>query len=197
MSRVITVVPKEIIIDQETGEIISDNVPLGVDDLDSITKDLAPGAHAASPITDQAPMGICPIHKKPFVEGKYGWYCKTKNADDTWCKEKPKPITPGTHEEVQKEIDELYGPKPAAKPQPVEPDAELVEGSNAWILAAFKSLGLKDVTIWDSLNKSYGVQTEKQDTVNMEKNLDQLTEDNRKKLTDVLKGKLEAKKAGK
>lgn len=31
----------------------------------------------------------CPIHNKPFREGKYGWYCATK-VGEGWCNEKPK-----------------------------------------------------------------------------------------------------------
>lgn len=31
----------------------------------------------------------CPIHGKPWREGKRGFYCATRNADDTWCDEHP------------------------------------------------------------------------------------------------------------
>lgn len=38
---------------------------------------------------EQARTAECPIHKKPYTEGKWGLYCKNKNADGTWCKNKP------------------------------------------------------------------------------------------------------------
>jgi len=37
----------------------------------------------------EAPLGICPAHNRPFIEGDYGPYCPTKGADGKWCKEKP------------------------------------------------------------------------------------------------------------
>jgi len=38
----------------------------------------------------QAEVELCPIHKKPFREGKFGKFCATKMPDESWCKEKPK-----------------------------------------------------------------------------------------------------------
>ena len=37
---------------------------------------------------------ICKIHQKPMREGKFGWYCATKDAQGQWCKEKftPPPV---------------------------------------------------------------------------------------------------------
>ena len=40
-------------------------------------------------------IGVCPIHKKPFREGKSGGYCSTKMPDGTWCKEKPRAVVEG------------------------------------------------------------------------------------------------------
>lgn len=37
-------------------------------------------------------MLICPVHKKEFRLGKYGYYCATKLEDGSWCKEKPESI---------------------------------------------------------------------------------------------------------
>ena len=34
-------------------------------------------------------MENCPVHGKPFRDGKFGKYCPNKNADGSWCKEKP------------------------------------------------------------------------------------------------------------
>lgn len=36
----------------------------------------------------QNPM-TCPVHGKPFRNGKFGWYCATKMADGSWCQMKP------------------------------------------------------------------------------------------------------------
>jgi hypothetical protein len=48
----------------------------------------APQAHAA-PVTVAPQALVCPIHKKPFRDGKYGWYCPSKLDDDSWCRQKP------------------------------------------------------------------------------------------------------------
>jgi hypothetical protein len=37
-----------------------------------------------------ATPGQCPVHKKVWRDGKFGPYCATKNADDTWCRERPR-----------------------------------------------------------------------------------------------------------
>jgi len=99
MSRVITITSNNTPVDTATGEVMEEE----------ITQDLAKDAHTAVPLTDQAPKGICPIHRKPFKEGTYGWYCATKMPDGKWCKEKPKPIPEKSPEEVQKDIDDLWG----------------------------------------------------------------------------------------
>ena len=113
MNRVITITSNDTPVDTVTGEVIEAE----------ITQDLAKDAHTAAPLTDQAPMGVCPNHRKPFVEGKYGWYCKSKNADGTWCKEKPKPTPQKSSEEVQKEIDDLWGKDPEEQTETAESSA--------------------------------------------------------------------------
>jgi hypothetical protein len=107
MKQVITVVPSPTIVDEVTGEIIEED----------ITKDLAPGAHPASSPVDQAPKKICPIHKKPFIEGKYGWYCKTKLDNGKWCNEKPHESPVMTPEEVQQASDLFDTDKPMPNPE--------------------------------------------------------------------------------
>lgn len=36
-----------------------------------------------------ANVPVCEIHKKPMTNGQYGYYCRTKLEDGTWCKFKP------------------------------------------------------------------------------------------------------------
>lgn len=38
---------------------------------------------------EQARTAECPTHHLPYTDGKWGLYCKNKNADGTWCKNKP------------------------------------------------------------------------------------------------------------
>jgi hypothetical protein len=33
---------------------------------------------------------VCPVHGKPMREGKFGYFCATKDAAGNWCKEKSK-----------------------------------------------------------------------------------------------------------
>jgi hypothetical protein len=33
---------------------------------------------------------LCPVHHKPYRDGKFGKFCATKLEDGTWCKERPK-----------------------------------------------------------------------------------------------------------
>lgn len=37
---------------------------------------------------------ICKVHGKPMREGKFGWFCPTKDAQGNWCQEKFKPPKP-------------------------------------------------------------------------------------------------------
>lgn len=45
-------------------------------------------------VTDGQAVPVCPNHNKPMRQGKYGWFCPTKIADDdgtgkaVWCKHK-------------------------------------------------------------------------------------------------------------
>lgn len=44
--------------------------------------------HLATPqdkVQEETPVH----HGKPMTKGKWGWYCKTKLEDGTWCKFKP------------------------------------------------------------------------------------------------------------
>ncbi len=36
------------------------------------------GAQRVTPIYDDSGEALCPVHKKPLVEGSYGLYCKSK-----------------------------------------------------------------------------------------------------------------------
>ena len=31
----------------------------------------------------------CPVHGKPWRDGRFGWYCATRLPDGTWCQMKP------------------------------------------------------------------------------------------------------------
>lgn len=44
---------------------------------------------ATPPERAQNEVGICPVHKKAWRQGKYGMFCASKLPDGTWCKEKP------------------------------------------------------------------------------------------------------------
>lgn len=43
----------------------------------------------SGPIAQEAQAGIPIHHGKPMTFGKWGWYCKTKLEDGSWCKYKP------------------------------------------------------------------------------------------------------------
>jgi len=48
------------------------------------------GRYATPPGKVQKAVQVCPVHHKPFREGKFGMYCATKMEDGSWCKEHPK-----------------------------------------------------------------------------------------------------------
>ena len=49
------------------------------------------GGAVATPVSRvQEAVGLCPVHKTPFVNGKFGMFCNKKNDDGSWCKQKPK-----------------------------------------------------------------------------------------------------------
>lgn len=43
---------------------------------------------AVTPTGDQGSEAICPKHRKPFVEGKYGLYCTSPSDDPAWSNRK-------------------------------------------------------------------------------------------------------------
>lgn len=47
--------------------------------------DEGPRATPPEKVQEAVPMH----HGKPMAQGKWGWYCKTKLEDGTWCKFKP------------------------------------------------------------------------------------------------------------
>lgn len=116
MNRVITITSNDPLVETVTGEVIEAE----------ITRDLAKDAHTAVPLTDQAPMGVCPVHRKPFREGTYGWYCPTKMPDGKWCKKKPMPTPQKSSEEVQKDIDDLWGKDPEEQTEAAARDESLI-----------------------------------------------------------------------
>jgi hypothetical protein len=46
------------------------------------------GKNTATP-PDKAQEEAPVHHNKPMTKGNWGWYCKTKLPDGTWCKYKP------------------------------------------------------------------------------------------------------------
>ena len=81
----------------------------------------------------EASMGLCPIHHKPFRVGKSGGYCSTKMPDGTWCKEKPKAvgnITPARRQDLASGIleGEVVG-EVAKQDKPVDNPSTLRPGS--------------------------------------------------------------------
>ena len=49
------------------------------------------GDHATPQAKVQAGVPMCPKHNKPMTNGKYGWYCQSKDPDEPkgWCRQKP------------------------------------------------------------------------------------------------------------
>ncbi len=67
--------------------------------------------------TNPDDWGACPIHHKPFREGKYGPHCTSKMPDGSYCKEKPKKrqapkVDAGTGEIIDGEFTDLGPPLP-------------------------------------------------------------------------------------
>jgi hypothetical protein len=73
----------------------------------------------------------CPIHKKPMREGKFGYYCATKDAAGNWCKEKARPVAEQAHQA-----------SPATVQAPIVSDkARLAEAALAFAGAVYQGAG--------------------------------------------------------
>jgi len=72
---------------------------------------------------------VCPVHGKPMREGKFGYFCATKDAAGNWCKEKQK-TAPAAQ----------VSSEPVVEPQ-VLPKVRLAEAALAFAGAVYQGSG--------------------------------------------------------